>query len=202
MIFSRILKPHSNLAALYLILQKGSMISIMYDWQHIFDDAPLRAVEQGMVLFRRGDSITSMYLVQSGAVALERPLEDGTVLTLHVAMAGNALAEASLFAEAYHCDAVVRAPAQVAIMPRANFLSALHNQPGAALSLIETHAREVQAQRARIEILRLRRVSDRLDAWLDVHGEPEKGAWIRVADQIGVSPPALALPPKNWTILN
>ena len=167
------------------------MISIMYAWQHIFDDAQRRAFEQGTVLFRREDPITSMYLVHSGAVALERPLEDGTVLTLHVATAGNALAEASLFAQAYHCDAVVRAPAQVAIMPRADFLEALHDQPGAALSLIETHAREVQAQRARIEILRLRRVSDRLDAWLDVHGEPEKGAWIRVADQIGVSPPAL-----------
>ncbi|KHA54180.1 Cyclic nucleotide-binding domain protein [Sulfitobacter noctilucicola] len=76
-------------------------------------------------------------------------------------------------------------------MPRANFLSALRDRPDAALSLIKTHAREVQAQRGRIEILRLRRVSDRLDAWLDVHGKPEKGEWIRVADQIGVSPPAL-----------
>jgi hypothetical protein len=37
----------------------------------------------------------------------------------------------------------------------------------------------------------MRRVSDRLDAWLELHGEPEKGEWIRVADQIGVSPPAL-----------
>jgi len=65
------------------------------------------------------------------------------------------------------------------------------DDPGAALSLIETHAREVQAQRARIEILRLRRVSDRLDAWLDLYGEPKKGEWIAIADKIGVSPPAL-----------
>lgn len=167
------------------------MISIMSDWQHIFDDAPLCALEQGAVLFRREDRVRSMYLVQSGAVALERPLEDGTALTLHVATEGNALAEASLFAETYHCDAVVRSPARIATMPRADFLSALRDQPDAALSLIETHAREVQAQRARIEILRLRRVSDRLDAWLDLHGKPGKGEWIRVADQIGVSPPAL-----------
>ena len=76
-------------------------------------------------------------------------------------------------------------------MPRAKFLLALRDDPGAALSLIETHAREVQAQRARIEILRLRRVSDRLDAWLDLYGEPKKGEWIAIADKIGVSPPAL-----------
>lgn len=167
------------------------MISIMSDWHHIFDHAPVRIFEQAAVLFRREDSVKRMYLVRSGAVALERPLQDGTALTLHVATAGNALAEASLFAESYHCDAVARTPAQVAVLPRADFLAAVRGQPEAALSLIETHAREVQAQRGRIEILRLRRVSDRLDAWIDLHGEAEQGGWIRVADQIGVSPPAL-----------
>ena len=167
------------------------MISIMSDWQHIFDDAPLRVLDQGAVLFRRGDRVRSMYLVRSGAVALERRMEDGTALTLHIATEGNALAEASLFAETYHCEAVVHSPARIATMPRANFLSALREHPSAALSLIEIHAREVQAQRARIGILRLRRVSDRLDAWLDLYGAPQKGEWIGVADQIGVSPPAL-----------
>lgn len=167
------------------------MISIMFDWPRIFDEAPLRTFKQGAVLFRREDSVKSMYLVRSGAVALERPLKDGTALTLHVAIAGNALAEASLFAETYHCDAVTRTSAQVAAIPREDFLAALRCHSQAAMSLIEAYAREVQAQRARIEILRLRRVSDRLDAWLDLNGDPEKGEWIRVADQIGVSPPAL-----------
>lgn len=170
---------------------KVRMISIMSDWQHIFDEAPLRALEQGEVLFRREDRITSMYFVRSGEVALERPLADGTSLTLHCAKAGSALAEASLFADTYHCDAVAWKPARVAALPRADFLSALQDQPKTALSMIKTHAREIQAQRSRIEILRLRRVSDRLDAWLDLHGEPEKGEWIKVAEQIGVSPPAL-----------
>lgn len=170
---------------------KDHMISIMLDWQHIFDEAPLRTLEQGKVLFRREDRITSMYFVRSGEVALERPLADGTALALHVATAGNSLAEASLFAETYHCDAVARSHAQIATMSRAVFLSRLRENPSAALSLIETHAKEVQSQRARIEILRMRRVADRLDAWLELHGEPEKGEWIRVADQIGVSSPAL-----------
>lgn len=163
----------------------------MSGWKHIFDDAPVREIEAGAYLFRREESVRSMFLVRSGAVALERPLEDGTPLTLHVATPGTVLAEASLFAAAYHCDAVARSAATIASLPRAEFLAALLREPDAALSLIETHAKEVQAQRARIEILRLRRVADRLDAWLDLHGEPEKGGWIEVADQIGVSPPAL-----------
>jgi CRP-like cAMP-binding protein len=132
-----------------------------------------------------------MYLVRSGMIALERPLADGTALTLNVATNGMALAEASFFATTYHCDAIARINAEIVIMPRATFRSALRERPDAALSLIETHAKEVQSQRTRIEILRLRRVSDRLDAWLDLHEEPPRGEWIRVADQIGVSPPAL-----------
>ncbi len=167
------------------------MIFIMLLWQNLFVSAPLRSLEQGRVLFRQDDPIDTMYLVRSGRVALERPLKDGTALTLHIASAGKALAEASLFAETYHCDAVARTAAQVVALPRAEFLSTLSNRPDAALSLIQTHAKEIQTQRARIEILRLRRVSDKLDAWLDFHGMPKKGEWSRVAEQIGVSPPAL-----------
>ncbi len=167
------------------------MICIMSNWIHIFDGAPVRKIEEGAYLFRREEAVRSMFFVRSGAVALERPLEDGTPLTLHVATPRTALAEASLFAATYHCDAVARSAATVASLPRAEFLAALRRAPDAALSLIETHAKEVQTQRARIEILRLRRVADKLDAWLDLNGKPEKGGWIAVADQIGVSPPAL-----------
>ncbi len=118
-------------------------------------------------------------------------MADGASLTLHVAQAGTALAEASLFADVYHCDAVARTDAQVAYVSRAAFLAALQRMPNAALSLMETHAKEVQIQRARIEILRLRRVCEKLDAWLELYGEPPKGEWVRVADEIGVSQPAL-----------
>ncbi len=167
------------------------MIYVMSDWRIIFTDTREHALARGAVLFRRDDPVRFMYLVQSGSVALERAMADGTALTLHVATAGDALAEASLFADTYHCDAVARTDARVARLTRADFLTQLQRMPGAALSLIGTHAKEVQSQRARIEILRLRRVSDRLDAWLALNGAPEKGQWVRVADDIGVSQPAL-----------
>jgi CRP-like cAMP-binding protein len=108
-----------------------------------------------------------------------------------MATQGMALAEASLFAETYHCDAVARELSVVAAMPRPTFLVALRKSPDAALSLIEAHSKEIQKQRARVEILRLRRVVDRLDAWLNLYGEPAKGEWINVAQAIGVSQPAL-----------
>jgi len=113
---------------------KDLMISIMSGWQHIFDEVQLRTLEPGEVLFRREDRIKSMYFVRSGEVALERPLADGTSLTLHCAKAGSALAEASLFADTYHCDAVARTPSQVAVIRREDFLSALKDRPAATLS--------------------------------------------------------------------
>lgn len=167
------------------------MISIMSAWIDIFEDAPVRGLAKGDLLFRRDDPVRSMFLVKKGVVALERPLSDGELLTLHVAGSGAALAEASLFAETYHCDAVARSDASVAVITRGDFEAALRRSPDAAMSIIETHAKAVQSQRARIEILRLRRVSDRLDAWLDIHGQVSKGDWKKVADQIGVSAPAL-----------
>ena len=163
----------------------------MSDWINIFDDAPVREIAKDAAVFRQADQVRSMFLVRSGTVALNRPLTDGVPLTLHVATRGMVLAEASLFAKAYHCDAVARSDAKVASLPRDRFLATIRNCPDAALSLIENHAKEVQAQRARIEILRLRRVADRLDAWLNFHGKPLRGEWISVAEQIGVSPPAL-----------
>ena len=163
----------------------------MSNWLDIFDGAPIRKVSKGDAVFRQEDRIQSMYLVRSGVVALERPMTDGVPLTLHTATANMVLAEASLFAETYHCDAVARSDAEVASLTRTAFLDAIQSRPEAALSLVEMHAKELQALRTRIEILRLRRVADRLNAWLDCHGYPSKGEWINVAEQIGVSPPAL-----------
>ena len=163
----------------------------MLEWQKIFDSSLERCLKAGETLFHREDPVEFMYLLRSGQIALERPMTDGAALTLHIASQGMALTEASLFADAYHCDAIVRDTAIVAYLPRAAFLAKLQKSPEAALGLIKTTAREGQAQRARIEILRLRRVADRLDAWLDLFGEPPKGQWVRVADGIGVSQPAL-----------
>ena len=54
-------------------------------------------------------------------------------------------------------------------------------------------ARELQRARLRSEILSLKTVAQRLDAWIGWNGgrPPEKGEWKFVASQIGVSPEAL-----------
>ncbi|MEL6569505.1 MAG: Crp/Fnr family transcriptional regulator [Pseudomonadota bacterium] len=171
------------------------MIEIMSNhWFHCFEGAPTRKLEDGGTLFRRDDQVEWAFLVREGRVSLRRPLQDGGLLTLHMADAGELVAEASLFAGHYHCDAVADKATTVSLLPKAQLLSDLENAAASdrlAIRAFERTAKELQKMRARIEIMRLRKVSDRLDAYLELYGPPEGGGWVRVADWIGVTPPAL-----------
>ncbi|MEO1797419.1 MAG: cyclic nucleotide-binding domain-containing protein, partial [Pseudomonadota bacterium] len=150
--------------------------------------------EAGELLFRRDDPVRHAFLLLRGRVLLRRTLKDGGILTLHTAHAGDLVAEASLFATHYHCDAVVDAATTVAALPKAKLMTHLSGaalQEPPSLRAFKRTAEELQTLRMRIEIMRLRKVADRLEAYLELYGPPRAGAWVRVADWIGVSPPAL-----------
>ena len=103
------------------------------------------------------------------------------------------LAEASVYAENYHCDAVAELPTNVFELSKSAFLQHLR-EDGYFSHLWAAHlAREVQSARYRSEILSLRTVAERLDGWLAWRGDelPPKGEWKSIARQIAVSPEAL-----------
>ena len=156
-------------------------------------DARERSLADGEVLFRAGDPVHFLYRVESGAVRLIRPLTHGSELTLQRVRAGSLLAEASLFAAAYHCDAVAETPACLRGVPVKRIRQALENDPAIAKALAQYLALEVQSARARAEIVSLKTVAARLDAWLTVNNGPlpSKGQWREVAKEIGVTPEAL-----------
>lgn len=167
------------------------MIAIMSDWRSLFDAARHRSLATGTTLFRRDDPVRHMHLCLSGSVSLERFVPGGARLVLSRTGAGGLVAEASLTASAYHCDAVVEVDARIASLPRPAFRAALAEDPAACLALLGTVAAEVQRARMQVEILRLRSLSDRLDAWLALNPPPAKGGWRGVAETIGVTPAAL-----------
>ena len=171
------------------------MIEIMSNhWLSSFEGASERTVKAGENLFRRGDSVEMAFLVRKGRIFLRRALLDGGLLTLHTAKAGELVAEASLFADRYHCDAVTDIATTVALVDRQKLLSglgALTPVDRLAVNALKQTTRELQSLRMRIEIMRFRKVADRLDAYLELFGPPDTGAWVQVADWIGASPPAL-----------
>lgn len=169
------------------------MIPIMShdDWTDIFAEAARRDIDSGAVLFRQEQRVRSMHLVLSGAVDLVRHLPHGVTLTLQRARPRQMLAEASLFADRYHCDAVAAEASRIAVLPVTTAFEKLAASGGLALGFLRDTAREVHRLRSRVELLRLKRLSERLDAYLALHGPPSPGTWREVASEIGVTPEAL-----------
>ncbi len=78
--------------------------------------------------------------------------------------------------------------ADIGVIRRAN------NADPQAMAVVAAHlARQAQSARFRAEILALRRIEDRIDAWLDLNGGalPDKGCWRILPGELGVSPEVL-----------
>lgn len=147
----------------------------------------------GDVLFRAGDPVLSLFLVTSGKIQLTRSLPHGFQLTLQRAGSGAILAEASLFAENYHCEAVATEASVLEVVPRRRMEAALATDLDLAGAWMLHLALEVQRTRAIAEILSLRTVAERIDAWFALNGGvlPPKGRWREMASEIGITPEAL-----------
>jgi CRP-like cAMP-binding protein len=149
-------------------------------------------VDAGSVLFRTDDPVRSLFLVIAGELRLVRALPDGLQLTLQRAGSGSIVAEASLFADRYHCDALAAEESAVRAVPMTKAKAAIESDPDLASALMRHLAREVHRTRTRAEILSLKSVAARLDAWMAFNGGklPPKGRWYQAASEIGVTPEA------------
>ena len=103
----------------------------MVDWltQIVRTAGIERALKVGQVLFRTGQRTIGLFEVISGSVRLVRVDRAGREAVLHLATAGETLAEASLFAAAYHCDAIATTDAVVRLYPKAIVLAEFEVSP-------------------------------------------------------------------------
>ena len=152
-----------------------------------------RRIAAGARLFRVDDPIVSLFLVISGEMQLIRTLPHGAQLTLQRAGPGTILAEASLFAERYHCDAAASEASVLAVIPLHHVKAALRDDAVLASGFIRHLTHEVHRARAQAETLLLKTVAERVDAWIELNGGSfaPKGRWRQVASEIGVTPEAL-----------
>lgn len=115
-------------------------------------------------LFRQGDKTVGVYFILSGRLDLIRHTMSGDKVVIHRASAGQTFAEASLFSESYHCDARVRECSEVVRFNRTAVLGAFHSNPEFALSLTKRFALQLQQYRRRMELLAIKRATDRVYA--------------------------------------
>ncbi len=145
------------------------------------------------LLFQRADPVQNIFAVQTGHVYLLRRQHDGTVFILQRAGPGALIAEASLMCKNYHCAAETAAPSVLSVWPRNKVQALVNNDKNAALAYARHLANEVRAARLRAEIASLKKVRDRLDAWLEWHGNklPPKGSRHHLAQELSITPEAL-----------
>lgn len=91
-----------------------------------------RTLSKGRYLFHQGDEIQFMYQVVEGEVQLIRRHRHGQKLILQRGRQGNILAEASLFTDAYHCDAIAAVGSVLQCFARKDILKRFECNPAFA----------------------------------------------------------------------
>lgn len=155
-----------------------------------------QSLAAGTHLFHQGDPIRAVYAVASGAVRLERHTADGHTIVIHRARAGESLAEAALFADSYHCDAIAEVPARVVVYPKDAMLALLQTDAAIAEALTAALARHVQGLRTRLELRNLRPAQARVFAYLELLADDDGNIVLdrplkELANEIGLTHEAL-----------
>ena len=152
-----------------------------------------RSVPASNTLFRAGDPVKFLYVVVSGALRLTRMLPHGAELIVQRAEPGAIVAESSLFADRYCCNAIATETSLIRVVRIQAAQAALREDSRLLWEWAHHMAREVQQARARAEILSLKTVAHRIEGWRALNDGvlPPKGRWRLLANEIGVSPEAL-----------
>ena len=127
---------------------------------------PVKILNKGETLFRQGDAARNIYAVTRGRIRLIRHLDDGGTVTLHIARAGESFAEAALFSDVYHCDAVADEASQVTIHAKDALLKTFKSDKHAATGFMARLARQVMGLRSRLELRNIRSARDRVMQFL------------------------------------
>ena len=135
---------------------------------HIF--APLRShvmtLAKGDYLFHQGDAVVSFFYVTTGKIKLIRETVEGGQVLIYGALAGETLAEASLFSDVYHCAAIADAPSSLMVYPKAELLAHLESNPQAMMYVLNMFAQQVRDLRSINEIKNIRSAQARVLAYI------------------------------------
>lgn len=151
-------------------------------------------VQRGERLFRPRAKPRLLFYVAHGEVVLQRLASRGELLVLQRVRQGF-VAEASLHASHYHCEALVTSAAELVAIPIDPLKLALATQPGFAISWIAMLNQELRRLRAQCERLALKGVAERLLHLIETEGQGGslalEAGLKSVAAELGVSHEAL-----------
>jgi CRP-like cAMP-binding protein len=151
-----------------------------------------RLITAGTALFRQGDRSFGVFLLESGRVRLQRITPDGSIVSIHLARPGETFAEASLFSENYHCDAIAEVDSRVWLYPKGELSRRLRAKPDALWAFAGDLARLLQGLRLRYELKQIRSAAKRVHQFLRMRCEADgtfrvDGALKDVAAEVGLT---------------
>jgi len=156
-----------------------------------------RTLKAGQSLFRVGARTAGLYEVVKGKVRLVRIDATGREVVLYSAVAGNVIAEASLFSPVYHCDALASVNSVVRLYPKATILAEFQRDPKAAQAFMATLAREIMRLRTRLELGNIHSARERVRHYLALNAGSDgrtvalSGTVKELAGDLGLSHEAL-----------
>jgi CRP/FNR family transcriptional regulator, dissimilatory nitrate respiration regulator len=147
-------------------------------------------------LFRQGDTAFAIFEIERGRLRLVRHTVDSRRVVVHTARAGELFAEAALFANVYHCDAVAAVASQVRVYPKRDLLSLFRADPALAERFMALLAHQVHSLRARLEARNIRSARERVLHHLALAAGPDgrtplEGTLMDLAAEIGLTHEAL-----------
>lgn len=121
-------------------------------------------MKEGDMLFRQNQTTSGLYRVVNGCVTLQRTSLNGDRLTLHRAITNGLFAEASIFSDKYHCDAVCTAAGSVLKFSKAAVISTMQTNSEFGQGITRLLAVQVQQYRAHVEMLSIGSAKERVIA--------------------------------------
>lgn len=147
-------------------------------------------------LFSQGDAPPGFVLVLKGQIDLIRWTTGGRSVRIHRALRDETFAEASLFAQACHCDAVAATASILTILPRRAVLDALAANPDLSSRFTAYLAQSLMDARRLLEVRALHPLSEgvmaRLSELADGNDDfPANIPLLSLAQDLDVTAPAL-----------
>ncbi|RUA06344.1 MAG: hypothetical protein DSY43_02290 [Gammaproteobacteria bacterium] len=109
-------------------------------------------LKKGDTLFHQNSEADRLFFLDKGRIKLIRETIDGQPLIIHIAYTQETFAEASLFANEYHCHAICDNTCSILIFEKSAVLRYLSADPEATFNLLKTYTQQVRSLRLLNEI--------------------------------------------------
>lgn len=123
-------------------------------------------LKKGECLFHQGANIERLFFLEKGRIKLVRDTIEGQPLVIHIAYSQETFAEASLFSDEYHCNAICDNLSTILSFSKDGVLAYLKSHPKYAIELLKINAQQVRDLRLLNEIKSINSAYDRVWAFL------------------------------------